>query len=293
MSRKLRHAFALLFLSVFLMAAVVYGATVASDDSESYSGGNYTDENGGTGFAAAYAFKNFGGSDAGGEFIASGGSQLAGSQSVALYANSSGSGRAVSRDFSSALSTSTGYRFRFRVKFSLDTNASKTAGFVLCSTATGSKSNWNDGQRLFVGISGNGLWRFDDGALKTVRNEADSADYSAIGGNIYRVVVDFQGDSYWLRIFNETASTQSKIMSGTLGGTGGSQIRSIAFGNGVIGTNQDLIWDDVLLEDNPTALAVSLREVSAAPTMALAAVGAVALAGLGGLAVGAIRRRRR
>ena len=42
-------------------------------------------------------------------------------------------------------------------------------------------------------------------------------------------------------------------MSGTLAGTSGSAIKSISFGTGVIGTNQNFIFDDIVATSNPSA----------------------------------------
>lgn len=244
-----------LFLTV--LALPVRGqTTVASDDAEAYTGGNFTDENQGTGFAGSFTFKMFGNDDQGGEFLSnsgSGGRQIEGNQSLAIYANNSGTGRAVSRQFTTALSGS--HRIVFRVRFDLNPNAGKTAGFVICSTPTSSQTYWNDGQRLFLGISGDGLWKYDDGTLKTVTFNNGASNFGAIGGDIYEIQLDFDPggtDTYGFKITNITSSAVSDVMTGTLGGTANASIAAIGFGNGVTGTNQNLIFDAISVIQNPT-----------------------------------------
>lgn len=223
---------------------------VAQDDCEAYSGGNYTDENHGSGFSGAFQFRAFGTDDQGGEFIETGSRKISGNQSFGLYANTSGSGKAVSRSFTGVLSGL--HRISFRVRFDLNTGIGMSAGFVICNTDVGSQSMWNTGQRLFLGISGDGLWKYDDGTLKTVT--LGGGNFSCIGGDIYLVELDFNataGDTYAFRITNETSSSVSDIMSGTLSGTSGSGILSIGFGNGVLGNSQNLIFDDIVVTQNP------------------------------------------
>ncbi len=246
-------------LSMLLLALVVIfllrpsanaQTIVAQDDCEAYSGGNYTDENQGSGFSGAFQFRAFGVNDQGGEFIETGTRKISGNQSFGIYANTTGTGKAVSRSFSSALSGL--HRVSFRVRFDLNTNNGLSAGFVICDTDVGSQSMWNTGQRLYLGISGDGLWKYDDGTLKTVT--ISGGNFACTGGDIYLVELDFNatsGNSYALRITNETAASTSDIMSGTLAGTANAAILSIGFGNGVTGNTQNLIFDDIVVTQNP------------------------------------------
>ncbi len=128
---------------------------VAQDDCEAYSGNDYTDENNGSGFSSAFTFKPWGSNDQGGEFIESGTRKISGAQSFGLYANTTGTGKAISRPFTSALSGL--HRISFRVRFDLNTNNNQSAGFAICNVPTSSQNTWNDGQRLYLGISGDGL----------------------------------------------------------------------------------------------------------------------------------------
>lgn len=236
--------------------------TIAQDDCEAYSGGNYTDENQGSGFTTAFQFKLFGTSDMGGEYIETGSRKISGNQSFGLYANTSGTGKAVSRSPNNPISLL--HRISFRIRFDLNTNAGKTAGFVICSTPVVSQTYWNDGQRLFMGISGDGLWKYDDGALKTVTS--GGGNFSCTGGDIYLVELDIipLTNNYYFLITNLTTATTSDIISGTLGGATGSAIQSIGFGNGVIGTNQNLIFDDIVFIENPAnPLPVELMDFEA------------------------------
>lgn len=230
--------------------------TVASDDGEAYSGVDFSDENQGTGFSGPFAFKLFGVDDQGGEYLenaSSNGHQIEGNQSLALYANTSGTGKAVSRQFSTSLSGS--HRIVFRVRFDLNTNAGKTAGIVICSTPLASQTYWNDGQRLFLGISGDSLWKYDDGTLKTVTFNNGASNFSANGGDVYEVQLDIDPggtDTYGFKITNLTSSAVSDVMTGTLDGTANASIATIGFGNGVIGNNQNLIFDAITVTQNPT-----------------------------------------
>ncbi|GIV30667.1 MAG: hypothetical protein KatS3mg029_0018 [Saprospiraceae bacterium] len=224
---------------------------VAEDDCEAYTGNNYTDENKGSGFSSPFTFKAWGNDDQGGEFIETGSRKISGNQSFGLYANTSGTGKAVSRPFTTALSGL--HRISFRVRFDLNTNnGNKSAGFAICNVPTSSQSNWNDGQRLYLGISGDGLWKYDDGTLKTVTSGGNN--FSCIGGDIYLVELDItpSSNTYAFRITNESSSIQSDIISGTLAGSSGSSIASIGFGNGVIGNDQNLIFDDIVVTQNPS-----------------------------------------
>lgn len=79
-------------------------------------------------------------------------------------------------------------------------------------------------------------------------------NFSCNGGDIYLVELDItpSSNTYAFRITNESGSIQSDIMSGTLDGTSGSSIASIGFGNGVIGSMQNLIFDDIVVTQNPS-----------------------------------------
>ena len=251
-------------LLLFILRPAANAQTiVAQDDCEAYNGADYTDENQGTGFSGAFQFKPFGTNDQGGEYIETGSRKITGSKSFGLYANTSGTGKAVSRSFSTALSGL--HRISFRVRFDLNTNNGMTAGFVISETSVSSQSMWNTGQRLFLGISGDGLWKYDDGTLKTVTQ--GGSNFACTGGDIYLIELDFNatsGDSYAFRITNESTSSTSDVLTGTLAGSSGSPIQSIGFGNGVIGSNQNLIFDDIVVTQNPSnPLPVELTVFSA------------------------------
>lgn len=261
----MKNAFTLiaLFTLVFLRPSANAQSIVAQDNCEAYSGGDYTDENQGSGFSGAFQFRMFGSNDQGGEYIETGSRIISGNQSFGLYANTTGTGKAVSRSVSSAISSL--HRISFRIRFDLNTNNGMTAGFVICDTPVGSQTAWNTGQRLFMGVSGDGLWKYDDGTLKTVT--AGGGNFSCTGGDIYLVELDItpSSDSYAFRITNESSPSTSDVITGTLSGTSGAAILSIGFGNGVIGNSQNLLFDDIVVTSNPAnPLPVELMDFRAA-----------------------------
>jgi hypothetical protein len=253
---------ALLFLVFFNL--VILGQ---SDDAQSYSS-SYVGTNNGTGWASGFAFKSWSSNDLGGQFLAnsgSGGRQIDGTQSFALYGNTSGTGKAVSREFSAFITGIT--RLTFKIRFDLNP-ASGTAGFDLCETATSSQTNWNDGQRLFLG-NVSGIFKYNAGSDVIVTKTSGTQNYTCSGGTIYTVTVDFNpgtsgtlAGKFALQITDGT--TESDIMTANLGGTSGVSIKSIGFGTGVVAADQNLIFDLIQFTDNPPSpLPVELTSFSA------------------------------
>ncbi len=261
------------FIILFVFVPILIIAQ--TDNAESYTGNNFTDENFGSNWTGNFQFKAFSTNDNGGEYIESSATnsrQISGNKSFALYANNSGTGTAVSRSFSSAKTGLT--RIAFRIRFDLNTSDGQSAGVVLSSTFTNDKTSWNTGQRLYVGISGDGIWKYDNGTLHTIRNADNSADYTCEGGHIYLVTIDFDvrssgtfgNDKFCMKIVNESNSNEASetLTNVSLGGTANASMKSIAFGNGVVGSSQNLIWDDIETTDNPSSpLPVELTSFSA------------------------------
>jgi hypothetical protein len=233
---------------------------VAADDAENYSDGTYTDENLGSGFAGPFTPKNFGDTDEGGTFLSGGGRQVQGGQSFAIFSdgspdNGQGTGFAVTRSFSSPLGGSDTYRIEFLVRLDLNPNDGQAAGVVLSESATGDQTNWDDGERLFVGITGDGTWKHGaQGSLQTL-GDGNGGNFAANGGDIYRVVVETTpgSDAYTVQVGNTSGGVSSAEASGTLAGTAGAAIQTIGFGNGVVGSGQNFIFGDIAVTQNPSS----------------------------------------
>ncbi|MGM0706036.1 MAG: T9SS type A sorting domain-containing protein [Bacteroidota bacterium] len=234
--------------------------TVASDNGDNYaSGGDYTSSNEGTGFANAFTPKNFGGNDQGGTFLAETSPNASdrgidGDRSFAIFANDAGTGAAVSRSLSSSISGGDRFRVEFLIRFDLNPNDGQTAGVVFSESTSGDQTSVFDGQRLFVGIDGSGVWGFDGGGGYTVLGDGSGGDFAASGGTIYRVKVDLipGEDRFDMQVEEENAGTQSAIASGPLSGTSGSAVQTIGFANGVVESTQNLIFDAIEVIQDPT-----------------------------------------
>lgn len=248
--------------TLFLILAILFSfsstysqTTLSTDDAESY-GTNYEGINNGSGWNEGFTYKNFGGVDNGGDYIESGSRKITASKSFALYAAISPStGKAVSRSFS-PLNTAGGYyRISFRVRFDLNVSGGNTAGMVMCETTTASQANWNSGERLFIGSDGTGVWKFDNNTLQNVTTGGGTSNYTLSGGDVYLITLDIAraSDEFAFKISNVTTSSSSDVMQATMGGTANATIKSIGFGNGVTGNNQNLIFDDVEVIENPTS----------------------------------------
>ncbi len=235
----------------------------ASDDMEAYTGNNIEVQNNGTGWATDFEPRNFGGSDLGGSFLTSDSPPAITGQSGGIFAGDSGTGQAYARSLSTALTGPS--RIEIKLRFNLNTGGTKTAGMIISDAATPG-SNWNTGQQLFLGISGDGVWKYDDGTLKIVKAANGTDDFACIGGDLYEVQLDIDpsNDFYGFKIINSSASTESEVTTGTLNGGG---IQTLGLGNGVTGSNQDLIFDDIVVTTNPSAfLPVALSAFTARPS---------------------------
>lgn len=263
--RRIQAVFFALLLCVALPYTAQAQTTIASDDGEAYSSG-YIGENEGTGFNA-WVQTQFGGDDQGGTFLASGGRELEGSQGFAMFAGDTGSGAAVSRSFSTPLSGSDRYQTSFLIQFDLDPNAGQTAGFVLSETDASTQTNVFDGQQLFIGIDGSGVWGFDSGSGYQSIGDGSGGTFSANGGQLYRVTVDVvpANGEFDLQVENLSDATESAIESGALSTAPGTDIATIGFAHGVTGSFQDLIFDDITVVTDPTnPLPVELASFTAA-----------------------------
>jgi hypothetical protein len=247
----------ILTLLLLCAASINFGQTVvASDDAEAYSGTDYTDENNGTGFSSGFIFNLFGTTDNGNEFIESTGFQIGGNKSFGLAAGETGTGKAVTRPFSSEINSL--HRIECKVRFNIDVNAGQTAGFLISDATPDGSQYWTTGQVLFLGTSGNGYWVYDDdGASVNPINVKDplNNDFPVAAGDAYKITLDINpsstgtlADQYAFQIENLKNSDVSAITVGNLiGGT----IKSIGYGNGNIGQLKNLIWDDIVVTSDP------------------------------------------
>ena len=257
--------FALLLIGV-LPLTVQGQTTVAEDNGDNYNPGDYNGENEGTGFNA-WAETEFGGDDQGGTFIAGGGTEIEGSGSFAMFAGDDGSGVAVSRSLANPLTGPERYQFSFLIQLNLNANAGDTAGFVLSEQDANDKTDVFDGQQLFIGIDGSGVWGFDDGSGYTAIDDGEGDDFSAEGGVLYRVTVDVipEEGRYDLQVEDIDGGTESEIESGNLATIPGTNVATIGFAHGVTGSQQDLLFDDITVTEDPTApLPVELTSFTAA-----------------------------
>ena len=256
--------FALLLIGV-LPLTVQGQTTVAEDNGDNYTG-DYIGENEGTGFNA-WAETEFGGDDQGGTFIAEGDNEIEGSGSFAMFAGDDGSGVAVSRSLANPLTGPERYQFSFLIQLNLDPNAGDTAGFVLSEEDANDKTSVFDGQQLFIGIDGSGVWGFDDSSGYTAIDDGGGDDFSAEGGVLYRVTVDVipEEGRYDLQVEDIDNGTESEIESGNLATSPGTNVATIGFAHGVTGSLQDLLFDDITVTEDPTApLPVELTSFTAA-----------------------------
>jgi hypothetical protein len=226
---------------------------IAADDAESYSSG-FEGTNGGTGWGSGFQARTFGANDSGGTFLESGNRLIGGSQSFAIFSDdgSSGSGYAVTRSVS--LTGTDTYRVEFRIRFDLDPSADQVAGFNISSTGSSAQTSWDDGQVLFVGTGGAGVWQYNVGNGLEAVSDGSGAAYPLNGGDIYKVSVDVTTNSSSdIEIFveNESAGTTSSIEQVSVpGGLG--NLESIGFANGVVAPFQNLIFDDLSITQGPT-----------------------------------------
>lgn len=263
---QIRVALCTLLLVVFVPLSVQGQTVIAQDNGDNYSG-DFVGENEGTGFDA-WAETQFGGNDQGSTFLAETSDRgIDGDRSFGIFANDDGTGAALSRSLSSSISGGDRFRVEFLVRFDLDTNAGQTAGVAFSELTSGSQTSVFDGQRLFAGINGSGVWGFDGGEGYTALEDGSGGDFAATGGTIYRVTVDLipSEDRFDMQVEEENTGTQSAIASGPLSATSEAAIQTIGFANGVVGSDQNLIFDAIEVTQDPTdPLPVELASFSAA-----------------------------
>jgi len=244
---------ALLFCLGFLPVLQGTAQTqIATDDAESYTTG-FENENGGTGFAIPFTPKAIGDNPAGESFLTT--NALDETQSFALDsdAGDGGSGYAVTRTLSAALGSDAEYRVDVLVRFGLQTDDGQSAGLVLSSTPTNQQTSWDDGERLFVGITGDGTWTYEaENGSQAVPGGQGS--FPARRGDIYRVRADVsvQSNTFELRIENLTELTTSQLVTGTLSGSEGAGVTTLGFGNGVAASGQNLFFDNLIVTESPS-----------------------------------------
>jgi hypothetical protein len=252
----------LLFVSIPIANAQT---TIATDDAESYSGG-FVGTNGGTGWGSAFEVKQFGSNDAGGTFLEGGNRLISGTQSFAIFADdgSSGTGAAVTRSVS--MTGTNTYRIDVRLRFDLDPNGGDVAGMNLNTIATSSQTAWDDGQFIFLGTVGDGVWSYDIGNGAVAVQDGAGMDFALNGGDIYRVKIDVQtGSTNDIELFieNESSGQTSRIESISVSSTI-PDLESIGFANAVIAAFQNLYFDDIVITQNPsTAIPVELADFRA------------------------------
>ena len=255
----------LILLAGLPPSPVAAQSTVAEDDAESYTTG-FEDVNQGTGFATGFTAQNIGpsGGDRGEAFL---GGALEGNQSFGIDsdAGSGGDGYAVTRALSTPLGSGNEYRIEYLVEFDVPTDEGETAGFLLSSKIPANQTSWNDGERFFLGVTGTGHWTVR-GAAGTRDVPAGGSPYAANRNDVYRVRVDVAvgSDAFELLIMNESTGTMSDRVTGTLAGSSGSEIQTLGFGNGVVGSGYNLFFDGLRVTQDPSdAIPVELATFQA------------------------------
>ncbi|HHP7238102.1 T9SS type A sorting domain-containing protein [Longibacter sp.] len=120
--------------------------------------------------------------------------------------------------------------------------------------ASSGQTAWDDGEVLFLGTGGAGIWQYDVGNGLEAISDGSGADFPLNGGDIYKVSLDITTNSTSdIEIFveNESSGTTSNVEQVSIpGGVG--DLESIGFANGVVASFQNLIFDDLSITQGPT-----------------------------------------
>ncbi len=246
----------IIIIAIFIFCgSILAQTTVASDNAEDYTT-IYYEVNEGSGFSGGYTYKKWGDTDQGGNYLETSSRVISGSKSFAIYGNSSGSGYALTREFSTYLSG----LHRINLKFRFDVNTSGgDAGFIISENQVSSQTYWFNGQRLFIG-NVSGIWKVqgNEAEAQTIYASDGTTPLSCTGGTIYTLQIDFNPSSsgsganeYAVKVTPDGGSTSTEKI-GTLGGTSGATIKTISTGTGITGSNQNVIWDDIEVIQNPS-----------------------------------------
>ena len=243
----------------------------AADEAETYTD-SFTDTNNGLGFDASFTpvpFDSNQSTDApDNTFLTDASRALKADQSFGLFASETPPGAALARSLETPLQGSTRQRIRMRVQFDLDTNAGQTAGIVLSGTAVNDLDDVFDGQRLFVGIDGSGEWGVDGNAGFQALTDGNGDALTVDEDAVYELTVEVRPElgSFDVQVQNLNTLDRSAIASGNLSGSAPASITTLGIANGVVGDEQDLIFDRIAVSEDPPdfPLPVELTSFTAA-----------------------------
>lgn len=235
-----------------VFAANGMAATVAQDDAQSYSGYAYGN-NGGSGFGASTYLEGTNG----GIYLETGSRSIDGSKSFAMYSDTGE--QALARTISTP---SGGWTSNFNrlvtITTSLRFDLSNTTGFSGFNIKTASGSTFAANQLIRIGMSPS-----DHDRLKITAGNSPVLTFSGdseIRGDIIDVTLnlDTVTGSYSAFAYNRQSNVTSSTVTGSLtSGLGSFNPGSWGIANFNTGSNQNFIWDNMLVVAVPEPTVVA------------------------------------